>query len=227
MSLNEKPEPVQPDRTRAYRNDRPLHSVSAGAAVIDTKGRFLAIRRRDNGEWQLPGGVVELEEGPLDTVRREVLEETGVHVEPIRLTGVHKNMTLGVVSLVFLCHPVGDEPNRPKRRRRPRGSHSTRSRPACRKPFRSAYWTHSESPTPPSVHTMAHTCLGSIRCDRLLISDVRRTGSGLVSAPGRGRHGSGTPASSAADAGWRPLIGDRRHGLRFFVSRRWSFHQYP
>ncbi|MER5645067.1 NUDIX domain-containing protein [Streptosporangium sp. NPDC002524] len=104
MTVNDKP-----DRARAHQDDRPLHSVSVGAAVIDAEGRFLAIKRRDNGRWQLPGGVVELDEGPLDAVRREVLEETGIHVEPIRLTGVYKNMTLGVVSLVFLCQAVAGQ----------------------------------------------------------------------------------------------------------------------
>lgn len=54
----------------------------------------------------LPGGIVELDEDPRDTVRREVLEETGVTVEPGQLTGVYKNMRLGVVSLVFRCHPL-------------------------------------------------------------------------------------------------------------------------
>jgi 8-oxo-dGTP diphosphatase len=54
----------------------------------------------------LPGGIVELDEDPRDTVRREVLEETGVTVEPGQLTGVYKNMRLGVVSLVFRCRPV-------------------------------------------------------------------------------------------------------------------------
>ena len=54
----------------------------------------------------MPGGIVELDEDPRDTVRREVLEETGVTVEPGQLTGVYKNMRLGVVSLVFRCRPV-------------------------------------------------------------------------------------------------------------------------
>jgi 8-oxo-dGTP diphosphatase len=67
---------------------------------------MLAIKRADNGEWVLPGGIVELDEDPRDTVRREVHEETGVTVEPGRLTGVYKNMRLGVVSLVFRCRPV-------------------------------------------------------------------------------------------------------------------------
>ena len=91
---------------RDYPDDLPRHSVSAGAAVIREDGRLLAIRRADNGEWVLPGGVVELDEDPRDTVRREVLEETGVNVEPGQLTGVYKNMRRGVVSLVFRCCPL-------------------------------------------------------------------------------------------------------------------------
>jgi ADP-ribose pyrophosphatase YjhB (NUDIX family) len=91
---------------RHYPDDLPRHSVSAGGAVVRDDGRMLAIKRADNGEWVLPGGIVELDEDPRDTVRREVLEETGVTVEPGQLTGVYKNMRLGVVSLVFRCCPV-------------------------------------------------------------------------------------------------------------------------
>lgn len=91
---------------RNYRDDLPRHSVSAGAAMSREDGRTLAIRRADNGEWVLPGGIVELDEDPRDTVRREVIEETGVSVEPGQLTGVYKNMRLGVVSLVFRCRPM-------------------------------------------------------------------------------------------------------------------------
>ena len=92
--------------SRHYPDDLPRHSVSVGGAVIREDGRMLAIKRADNGEWVLPGGVVELDEDPRDTVRREVLEETGVTVELGQLTGVYKNMRLGVVSLVFRCRPV-------------------------------------------------------------------------------------------------------------------------
>ena len=91
---------------RHYSDDLPRHSVSAGGAVVREAGRMLAIKRADNGEWVLPGGIVELDEDPRDTVRREVLEETGVTVVPGQLTGVYKNMRLGVVSLVFRCRPV-------------------------------------------------------------------------------------------------------------------------
>ncbi|MGH3849642.1 MAG: NUDIX hydrolase, partial [Pseudonocardiaceae bacterium] len=35
-------------------------------------------------------------------------EETGVNVRVERLTGVYKNLTVGVVALVFRCIPLGD-----------------------------------------------------------------------------------------------------------------------
>lgn len=40
---------------------------------------------------------------------REVLEETGITVRPLRLTGVYKNIARGVVALVFLCEKLSGE----------------------------------------------------------------------------------------------------------------------
>ncbi|UQI48718.1 NUDIX domain-containing protein [Streptomyces sp. HU2014] len=85
----------------------PLHSVSVAGAVVREDGRLLAIRRADNGTWELPGGVLELTESPEEGVTREVFEETGVHVEIDELTGVYKNTSRGVVALVFRCKPSG------------------------------------------------------------------------------------------------------------------------
>ncbi|MFJ6986228.1 MULTISPECIES: NUDIX hydrolase [unclassified Streptomyces] len=84
----------------------PLHSVSVAGVVVRDDGRILAIQRADNGTWEPPGGVLELDERPEDGASREVLEETGIHVVVERLTGVYKNMTRGVVALVFRCRPV-------------------------------------------------------------------------------------------------------------------------
>ncbi|MBT2383672.1 NUDIX hydrolase [Streptomyces sp. ISL-11] len=89
------------------RRSTPLHSVSVAGAVVREDGRMLAIRRADNGRWELPGGVLEIEEAPEEGARREVLEETGIKVDVQRLTGVYKNMTRGIVALVFRCSPVG------------------------------------------------------------------------------------------------------------------------
>lgn len=85
----------------------PLHSVSVAGVVVREDGRLLAIRRADNGTWELPGGILELNETPEAGVAREVLEETGIHVEIDELTGVYKNMTRGIVALVFRCKPSG------------------------------------------------------------------------------------------------------------------------
>ncbi|MEU9371239.1 NUDIX domain-containing protein [Streptomyces avermitilis] len=85
----------------------PLHSVSVAGVVVREDGRLLAIRRADNGTWELPGGVLELDEAPETGVAREVLEETGIHVEVDELTGVYKNTTRGIVALVFRCKPSG------------------------------------------------------------------------------------------------------------------------
>ncbi len=84
---------------------RPLHSVSVAGAVMREDGRLLAIRRADNGTWELPGGILELSESPEAGVRREVLEETGIHVEVGELSGVYKNTARGIIALVFRCKP--------------------------------------------------------------------------------------------------------------------------
>ncbi len=84
----------------------PRHSVSVAAAVVDKDGRLLVIRRRDNGHWEPPGGVLELDETIEDGLVREVREETGLTVKPERLTGLYKNMQRGIVALVFRCSVV-------------------------------------------------------------------------------------------------------------------------
>src|SRR4249920_3749379 len=83
------------------------HSVSVAGVVIDENGRTLVIQRRDNGHWEPPGGVLERDESIIAGLLREVREATGLIVEPMVLTGVYKNMRLGVVALVFRCRPAG------------------------------------------------------------------------------------------------------------------------
>ncbi len=86
-----------------------LHSVSVAAVVTDRSGHVLVIKRRDNGAWQVPGGVLELGETIEHGLMREVLEETGVSVRPLRLTGVYKNMVHGVVALVMRAEFVAGQ----------------------------------------------------------------------------------------------------------------------
>lgn len=87
-----------------------MHSVSVAGIVVRDDGRILAIKRRDNGQWQPPGGVLELGETLEEGVEREVREETGVRVAVHQLSGVYKNLALGVVALVYRCTPVSGSP---------------------------------------------------------------------------------------------------------------------
>ena len=53
-------------------------------------GRIVLIRRRDNGLWSLPGGMVDWGEDVPTTARRELMEETGLELVNIRrLVGVY------------------------------------------------------------------------------------------------------------------------------------------
>jgi 8-oxo-dGTP diphosphatase len=84
----------------------PRHSLSVTGIVVRDDGRVLTIQRQDDGRWVPPGGVLELAETPAEGVAREVLEETGIKVQADRLTGVYKNMRLGVVTLAFRCSMI-------------------------------------------------------------------------------------------------------------------------
>lgn len=84
------------------------HSVSVAGAVVREDGRILAIRRHDNGAWDAPGGVLELDERVEAGLAREIREETGIEAEPVALTGVYKNMKVGVVALFFRCRQVSE-----------------------------------------------------------------------------------------------------------------------
>ena len=92
----------------------------ACAVVLDGAGRVLLQRRADNGHWNLPGGGLELGESLAACCAREVLEETGLTVEIVRLTGVYSDPAISVirypdgeavqfVAAVFECRVLGGE----------------------------------------------------------------------------------------------------------------------
>ncbi len=68
------------------RREYPDAPIAGVGAVVVREGRVLLIRRAQQplkGEWSLPGGAVELGETLEEAICREVLEETGLVVEPI------------------------------------------------------------------------------------------------------------------------------------------------
>ncbi len=56
--------------------------------MIFEDGKLLLVERATEplkGYWSLPGGIVEAGEKLGDGIRREVLEETGLQVEPLSM----------------------------------------------------------------------------------------------------------------------------------------------
>lgn len=69
------------------------HSAPAvSAIVVDGGGRVLLARRKsepDAGLWDTPGGFIEEGEEPLAAMKRELLEETGLEIEPDGFLGAY------------------------------------------------------------------------------------------------------------------------------------------
>jgi ADP-ribose pyrophosphatase YjhB (NUDIX family) len=64
-------------------------------AIILKRNRVLLVERAKSplkGYWSLPGGVLEIGEHLQDGIRREVLEETGLEVEPLRVVTVFERI---------------------------------------------------------------------------------------------------------------------------------------
>ena len=59
--------------------------------VTDDDGAILLQRRRDTGQWALPGGKQDIGESAADCAVRECLEETGIIAEVTGFLGVYSN----------------------------------------------------------------------------------------------------------------------------------------
>ena len=60
--------------------DRKIITPGARGVIMDDAGRLLLVRRRDNRQWGMPAGCMELDESILGCLKREVREETGLEV---------------------------------------------------------------------------------------------------------------------------------------------------
>jgi ADP-ribose pyrophosphatase YjhB (NUDIX family) len=66
--------------------------LGCSAVLFDNNRQMVLLtRRKDNGQWCLPGGMIDPGESVAEGCEREVFEETGLEVRVIRLTGVYSN----------------------------------------------------------------------------------------------------------------------------------------
>jgi 8-oxo-dGTP pyrophosphatase MutT (NUDIX family) len=88
---------------------------SVSAIVLDERGRVLLQRSSDDRKWYTIGGAMEPGEEPAAAVVREVMEETGLVVEPVRVTSVQSSPVVvypnghrtQYVATTFLCRVIG------------------------------------------------------------------------------------------------------------------------
>lgn len=80
-----------------------LEIPSVALAIRDDAGRVLLGRHLADGRWLLPGGCIEPLENPADAALREGHEETGLHLDLLRIVGVYGG------PLCRVRYPNGDE----------------------------------------------------------------------------------------------------------------------
>ncbi len=92
------------------------NSVPAVQALIERDGCILLARRAIDpgaGLWDLPGGILEEDETPVDGLRREIREETGLEIELVEFVDAVLDPYDGgrlVLGLTWRAHPLGGEP---------------------------------------------------------------------------------------------------------------------
>lgn len=95
--------------------ERPIVGVGA---VVFQNDRVLLVQRGHapmQGEWSLPGGALDIGETLEEGIKREVLEETGLLVEPVSLVGTFDRIARDEAGRVqfhyvlvdFLCRITG------------------------------------------------------------------------------------------------------------------------
>lgn len=100
------------------RREYPDAPIAGVGAVIVRDGQVLLIRRGQQplqGQWSLPGGAVELGETLEEAICREVLEETGLIVEPVEVVKAFDRISRDpqgrvqyhYVLVDFLCQVTG------------------------------------------------------------------------------------------------------------------------
>lgn len=86
-----------------------------GAVVKDSM--ILLVQERIDNHWSMPGGWADIGEHPSEMVSREVLEESGLIVKPVKIIGLYDSDRapehLGfyhTYKIIFLCEILGGEP---------------------------------------------------------------------------------------------------------------------
>ncbi|WP_052045289.1 NUDIX hydrolase [Caloranaerobacter azorensis] len=86
-------------------------------ALIRKGEEILLLKRKDgsfgSGLWDIPGGKLEFGELPIESLEREIFEETSLKVKVIRpisiSSGINETKTKQYITIVFLCDYQGGD----------------------------------------------------------------------------------------------------------------------
>ncbi len=77
------------------RRKYPERPIAAVGGIIIHSGKVLLVKRKVDpyaGHWSIPGGAIEIGETARSAVVREVEEESGLRVEPVRVVDIYDNI---------------------------------------------------------------------------------------------------------------------------------------
>ena len=85
------------------------------ALIVNPEGSALLLRRhpgkQGGDKWGLPGGKLEQGESPVEAIKREIYEETGIELRNPREIATHKIvMPHGTVSMITFRQDLADTP---------------------------------------------------------------------------------------------------------------------
>jgi ADP-ribose pyrophosphatase YjhB (NUDIX family) len=84
---------------------RPRYQVAVGAMIFNEMGQLLLCEHtyRRLHPWGLPGGDLKFGEDPVEGIKREIMEETGLKVKNARLLLVENSNEIHHITLTYLC----------------------------------------------------------------------------------------------------------------------------
>lgn len=79
---------------RSLVGHRPLIIPGAAVLIVNQQGDLLLQHRKDNQQWGLVGGSMEIGESLAETARRETFEETGLELDQLEWLGLFSGQEL-------------------------------------------------------------------------------------------------------------------------------------
>jgi 8-oxo-dGTP diphosphatase len=98
---------------RATATEPVRRTVRVACAIVERGGHVLVAQRGPGmdraGQWEFPGGKIHPRESPAACIAREIREELGLEVHPIRVGRPvrHRYADLSIELIPVVCRPAG------------------------------------------------------------------------------------------------------------------------